>query len=332
MIVREIYPYEWQIFNQIVNHPLQSWQWGEFRQKTGLKVKRLGVFEKDKLKLALQLTIHPLPKTDYALGYAPKCLLPNQALLNALKSLAQEEKLIFIKFEPQSISGQKIFLENNCLPGRPLFTKYTFQIDLKKGEEELLRAMKAKTRYNIKIAQKNQVKVKEDNSPSAFKEYLKLTFETTKRQKFYAHDQNYHQLMWQTLYPAGIAHLLTAQYQKEILVAWILFNFHQTLYYPYGASSRKHKNVMASTLMMWEAIKFGQKLGCHTFDLWGSLGPNPNPKDPWFGFHRFKAGFAPKLIEFIGTYDLVIKPFLYKLYNFADNLRWKFLKLKTFFF
>jgi peptidoglycan pentaglycine glycine transferase (the first glycine) len=84
---------------------------------------------------------------------------------------------------------------------------------------------------------------------------------------------------------------------------------------------------MASNLLMWEAIRLGKKLGASKFDMWGSLGPNYN--DPWSGFTRFKEGYATKFTEFIGSYDLVINPLLYKIYNFIYSLREVYLKYKT---
>ncbi|MBP9819450.1 peptidoglycan bridge formation glycyltransferase FemA/FemB family protein, partial [Candidatus Woesebacteria bacterium] len=99
-------------------------------------------------------------------------------------------------------------------------------------------------------------------------------------------------------------------------------------YYPYGASRSLHRDVMASNLLMWEMIKFGKAQGCTTFDMWGSLGPEPNEKDPWFGFHRFKKGYGGDLMEFLGTYDLVVDPPLYKIFNIGENLRWKWLKFR----
>ena len=81
----------------------------------------------------------------------------------------------------------------------PLFTKYTFVLDLTKSEEELLKNMSQKTRYNIRVAERKGVKVSEDNSDRTFEEYLKLTRETTSRQNFYAHSEKYHRLMWETL-------------------------------------------------------------------------------------------------------------------------------------
>jgi len=101
------------------------------------------------------------------------------------------------------------------------------------------------------------------------------------------------------------------------------------LYYPYGASRSAHRDVMASNLMMWEMIRFGKAQGCRMFDMWGSLGPEPDPNDPWFGFHRFKKGYGGDLVEFLGTYDLVLNEPLYKVFRVAENVRWKLLKLKA---
>ena len=340
MLIREVRPEEKQIFNQVVTHPLQAWEWGEFREKTGVSVVRLGRFNGNQLINGWQITFHKIPKLAYTIGYLPKCNLPDEQVLAALKSLGQKHQTLFIKMEPNvgtaapTQSAHKhikdFLLEHNCVYGRPLFTKYTFQINLEKSEEKLLANMKQKTRYNIGLAHRKGVQVSEDNSEQAFQTYLDLTFkETTKRQHFYAHDRDYHTKMWEALRSAGIAHLLKATWQDKILVAWILFTFNDTLYYPYGASSSQHREVMASNLMMWEAIRFGQHLGLKTFDLWGSLGPDPDPKDPWYGFHNFKEGYGPKLIEFVGTFDYVLDSPKYKLYRIMENLRWKWLKLKA---
>jgi len=80
--------------------------------------------------------------------------------------------------------------------------------------------------------------------------------------------------------------------------------------------------------MLWEIAKWGKKNGYTSFDLWGAIGPEPDPNDPWYGFHRFKQGFNPTLVEFVGSYDLVIHPLLYQCYKIADTIRWFLLKRK----
>jgi lipid II:glycine glycyltransferase (peptidoglycan interpeptide bridge formation enzyme) len=308
-------------------HPLQSIEWGKFREKTGVKVIRIN---------DLQLTIHPIPHTKYTIGYLPRGPLPTQEMVKELRQIGKKENCILIQLEPSIIDTEKSKIEFKKLglvsAAHPLLTKYTFVLDLTKSEEELLKNMHPKTRYNIRIAEKKGVKILEDNSDKAFEAYLKLTKETTTRQKFYAHGENYHRLMWETLKtqnPDGLsAHLLEAHYENEILVAWILFVLNDTLYYPYGASSNNHREVMASNLMMWEAIKFGKRLGLKKFDMWGAMGPNPDIKDPRYGFHRFKEGYGGKLIEFVESYDLVIDQKMYFAYQILDKIRWTILRIK----
>jgi lipid II:glycine glycyltransferase (peptidoglycan interpeptide bridge formation enzyme) len=342
MLIREIREEESNLYNQVVTHPLQSWQWGEFRKKTGLDVVRLGQFDNGQIVNGLQVTFHQVPKLPLTIGYIPKSTFPDRQMLTALSDLAKIRKTIFYKLEPNIYEpatnsnlptltkGRKMLTSTDCVIGKPFFSKYSFILDLAQSEEDILIKMKPKTRYNIRLAIKKGVVVTEDNSEAAFEEYLRLTFEeTTKRQGFYAHTKEYHKKMWQTLLPSGMAHLFKAVYEGKTLVTWILFNFNGNLYYPYGASSSENKEVMASNLMMWEAIRFGKKTNCQSFDMWGSLGPNPNPNDPWIGFHKFKEGYGSTLMEFIGTYDYVVDQPKYQVYQLVDKWRWKWLRLRT---
>lgn len=341
MIIQQVEKSQKTQFNDFVTHPLQSWEWGEFRQKAGIKVIRLGAWGKNQLIWAYQLTIHQIPFFKYTIGYLPKGTTPTKEMIKSLEEVGRQNNCIFIKLEPNIVQSSQSEVQNSLIPSyKPLFTKYTFLIDLTKSEEELLKNMHPKTRYNIKVAQKHSVRVQEENTAEAFEAYLSLTHETTKRQGFYAHDDKYHRLMWQTLHPSApigsdpannskIAHLLTARYKGEILVAWILFLFKDVLYYPYGASSDNYKDVMASNLMMWETICWGKKKGARIFDLWGTPGANPSSTDPYYGFHRFKMGYAPKLVEFVGSFDLVLKPIHYALFKYSDKLRWQLLKFKA---
>lgn len=321
-------------FNARALHPLQAWEWGEFRKDTGVKVERYGVIDENgKVAEPIQVTIHRIPKTPWTVGYMPKGYFPTQAQVEILREIGKRHNSIFIKVEPKVLaseikdSDRKLLKASGFVSGRPLFTKYNFVLDIDKPEEELLSNMKSKTRYNLRLAERKGVRVEIDNSTETFEEYLKLTKETTERQGFYAHTEKYHRQMWNCLRTSGIAHLVRAVYQGKILTTWVLFTFNNTLYYPYGASSREHREVMASNLVMWEAIRFGKDQGCKQFDLWGALGPDPDEKDPWYGFHRFKEGYGAEHIEFMGTYDLVIQPLLYWPYRAAESIRWAILRM-----
>lgn len=298
-----------------MTHPLQTKEWAEFRKEWGNEIieTKYG-----------NLTAHKIPLTSYKIGIFEKGPKPTAKMLSDLKSVGLKNKLVFIKLEPSSVKtseGQAILLKSNGLVrGKTLFTPTTFWIDLTPPEEEIMKSFSSKTRYNIRLAQKHDVKVQIDNSDKAFKKYWELTEETNKRQGFYSHTKRYHELMWKYL-KGKIANLLTATYDNEIISTWILFNHDGFLYYPYGASTDKHKEVMANNLMMWEAIKFGKKMGLKTFDLWG--------REEGKGFTKFKEGYNPRVVEFIGSWDLIINKPIYYIYRFAEKLRWFLLRLKS---
>ncbi len=339
MIFRRPRVDEQVLYDLHTSHPLQSFAWGEFREKTGVRVRRLIGFDGSDAVSSLQITFHPVPKLPFTVGYLPKGPWPDEIQLDALRELGQEERAIFIKLEPNvsnppygkaDIDGlRETLLREGCREGRALFTPYTFTLDLTQSDDELMAKMKKKTRYNIGLAKRSGVVIAEQSNSEGFEAYLKLLDLTTKRQGFYSHDEKYHRNMWKVMSEAGIAKILTATYEEKVIAAWILFIHNHTLYYPYGASSREHKQVMAPNLLMWEAIQFGKRNGCRSFDLWGALGPDADPNDPWFGFHRFKAGYGGVLTEFVGSYDLVLEHQLYPWYRLADYWRWKWLRFRS---
>jgi len=327
-------------FNKASTHPLQSWEWGEFRKASGNEIVRFPFG---------QMTLHPIPLTKFKVGAFIKGPIPTPKILKELRDFGKKNNLIFIKLEPNFAKASlgttqfdsliKLLKSNGAVRGKTLFTPTSFWIDLTKNEDELLKSFSSKTRYNIRLAERRGVKVAEDNSDKAFEEYIKLTKETVERQGFYAHTEKYHRLMWQYLNKEmkkqgneePIAKLLTAKYNppshkasegqgREIITTWILFAWKDFLYYPYGASSDKNKNVMANNLMMWEAIRLGKKLGLKTFDLWG--------REPGKGFTRFKEGYNPQVVEFLGTWDLPTN-LLYWPYRMAEFLRWTALRIKS---
>jgi lipid II:glycine glycyltransferase (peptidoglycan interpeptide bridge formation enzyme) len=338
MLIRPLRFDEQTIYNQAVHHPLQSWEWGEFRTKTGLKIERIGFFDNGKLLKALQVTFHPIPVFGKNAGYVPKGDLPDDDQLAALQQLGKQNNALFIKLEPnvnQPVDSPsahdsiEAYLEkNDAKPGRPLFTKYTYILDLSKTEEELFANLSSKTRYNVNVAAKKGVTITENSSAEGMENYLKVLEQTTERQGFYAHGPEYFRTMWEVLGKSGMIRIFHAVYEGKILVAWIMFMFNGVLYYPYGASVREHRDVMASNLMMWEMIRFGKNNGCTSFDMWGSLGPNPDEKHPWYGFHRFKKGYGGVLNQSIGTYDLILDHAQYPIFKVVEDWRWKWLRLR----
>lgn len=328
-MIREATKKDIDSVNRVATHPLQSWEWGEFRKLTNVEVSRYLETNKNTINNVFQVTWHKIPFFDKYIGYCPKSVVPSKEVIDFLTIEGKKRGAIMIKFEPNArgIGEMEHFKKDlRFVPGKPLFTKYSFVLDINKSEEELLKGMHQKTRYNIRLAEKRGVLIVEDNSLEAFEEYWKLTEETTKRQGFYSHTKSYHQKMFNVMTKSGKGHLLKAVYKDEVITTWMIFILNNKIYYPYGASSTKHREVMANNLMMWEVIKLGKKNKCTSLDMWGSMGPEPDANDPWYGFHKFKQGYGGELVEFLGTYDLVISSIGYKFYVGAEKIRWAMLR------
>lgn len=311
-------------FNKMSIHPLQSWEWGQARKEMGIEVLRI-----TDNKNIYQITFHKIPYTKYIIGYMPRSVVPSRQVLKYLYEYGKNHSVVFIKMEPYQIktdnslglSDNDIETEYSIRPSpHPLFPNWSISLDMQPSEEDLLKNMKPKTRYNIKLAQKKGVKVKEESNDTGFATFSKLYFETCRRQKYHGHTPDYHKIIWNNL-KDSIAHILIAYYENTPLAVYELFYFNKKFYYPYGGTSIQHRNVMAANLLMWEAIRLGKKLGADTFDMWGTLPPNYPDKHPWAGFTKFKEGYGGSFKEYIGSYDLIINPAQYSLYNVLHKAR-----------
>jgi len=326
------YKKEW---NQVVNHPLQSWEWGEVKQKTGNKIIRLAILDSHKkIKQGYLFTLHKLPFNFTLANYTKGTWLNNELLLY-LKKYLRKQNCIFLKLEPE------VWLEQAgqyCIPlfkkhwqdqgiefslsNSAVFARHTFILDLTLSEERLLSLMRPKTRYNIRLARKRGVQVKNMSEHSqGFKIFYSLYQNTIQRQNYLGHNRIYHQEVWKRMHKNGLAKIYVAYYQGEPLVAYQLFYFKNVVYYLYGGSSTEYKEVMASNLLMWEVIRKAKQEGYTQFDFWGALEKDYNSKHSWAGFHRFKQGYGGIHKNYLPTIDVIFKPLEYKGFSLAWPIR-----------
>lgn len=341
MITRILYNEEKNQYNALVKHPIQTWEWGDFLISQGHKVYRLGIFDNNQMVGAYTLNFHKVPHTTYSIGVFQRGPQVDAEMLANIAKIARDENAIFIKFEPEVIQktfnieglatdhGVNMTFPNMVVSPKVAFFPHTYLVDLTQSEDDLLANLHSKTRYNIKLANRHNVQIVDGTSDQGFEIYLKLLVDTTHRQGFYLHTEKYHRDLWRILKNTGLVKIMLAQYNGQTLAAYMLFILKDRLFYPYGASIDEHREVMAPTLLMWETVKLGKRLGCKNFDMWGSLGPDAKENQWGYGFHRFKQGFGGQLVQFVGSYDYVTNHQLYQLYNLVDKYRWQFLHLKA---
>ena len=312
-------------------HIVQSPIWEKFKASFGTETVRVGEVFYSK---------HKIPFTNYYYAYCPK-VDPFVVDFVAVHASLKENNCVAINFDvpnvladsARSAEAQKVFEKNGCAKSpKSTFTPHNLLLDLTISEEELLQKMHSKHRYNIRYAQKNGVEVREGTTSQDFDVFYELALGTANRQGFYIHPKSYYEKIWEILGAEKFAKILTAYYQEKPLASWMFFVYDKVFYYPYGGSSEESKNLFASNLVGWEGIKLGKSLGCETFDMWGACADPDDSSDPEWGFTNFKMKFGAKYVGYIPSYDLILNPVLYKMFNLSNNLRWKILKLRKRFF
>ncbi len=311
-------------FNIVVHHPMQLWEWGELRKSEGTTVVRVVGFEGKEIKEALQFTLHPLPIVGYSVGYAPRGSKPSKELLDFLFDWGKQHKISHITFEPniqkKNAEGLLQIRSNLVWSGHTMFTPWQFLLDLTKDEEMLLKNMKSKTRYNVHLAERKGVKIREAKTKQDVEIFIQMYLDTCTRQSYHGRDATFLRTVWKYL-GGKYAFILIAYKGNEALASYMLFLHNGVLYYPYGGSSKKGRKIMPANLLMWRTIQFGKQHDARMFDMWGALGSEYNLNDPWIGFTRFKEGYGGTRVEFVHSFDLVMNPRIRLLYEFLYQSR-----------
>ncbi len=307
-------------------HLLQSWQWGEFKSRYGWSARRFlwedggsGLQPRCAAAQILKRTLGP-----FSILYVPKgpCLDWADAdlvarVLSDLESLARRERAIFIKIDPDILLDSHLpTLPHAWFPSSSQIQfKNTVHLDLTKSEDELLAAMKQKTRYNIRLAERKGVIVRAPSPADAPLDLLyRLYAETSVRDGFVIRHADYYREAWGGFIQSGRAQPFIAEVEGQPVAAIIVFHFAQRALYMVGMSRDAHRDKMPNHLLQWTAIKWAKAHGCAVYDFWGA--PDVfDDSDPMYGVWKFKEGFNGALIRTLGALDYAPSPLLYRLYT-----------------
>jgi peptidoglycan pentaglycine glycine transferase (the first glycine) len=312
------------------HHVLQSYEWGQFKAKYGWTPLRLLFEEDSSVRAAASVLRRNFPHLPLCVMYVPKGPALDygddellKRVLATLEGVARRYHAIFIKIDPDvcledpgPLVAQVITTLKSHewrLSSEQIQFRNTILIDLTQEKDELLKAMKSKTRYNVRLAGRRGVTVRLGelaDLPLFYEMYV----ETSSRDEFIIRPFAYYRHAWQAFIEANLAQLFIAEYEGQPLAGLILFRFGKKVWYMYGASHDLHRNLMPNHLLQWEAMRWAKAQGCTVYDLWGA--PDvPDESDPLWGVYRFKEGLGGQFVRHIGAYDYPISRFLYQLYT-----------------
>ncbi len=343
---------------------LQSWEWGEFQKSIGREVYRIGFEENNEIIVIALLIKYNLPFGKSYL-YCPRGPVINESrikylayqqagqesrildfVFDEIKKIAKEEKSLFLRIDPpieqNSESGTvnqeyiNLFRKSNF----EIQPKNTLILDLEKSEEDLLKEMKQKTRYNIRLAKRKEVRIRKYEPVNTnqklfrkkFEVFWSLVEETSRRDKFTSHDKNYYWKMIESLsfhseYIKQVqnnsqnlrAILYFAEHNNKIIAANLVLFFGDIVIYLHGASSSEYRNLMAPYLLQWQQIIDAKEAGCKKYDFWG-ITVNREKKS-WQGITKFKKGFGGNEKRYIGAYELIFSNIGYAIYKSIRKIK-----------
>ncbi len=216
----------------------------------------------------------------------------------------------------------------------------TVVVDVTQTEAELLKAMKPKTRYNIRLAQKKGVSIAAGVSLDAFYDLYKIT---SKRNGIAIHSKEYYAAVLKALSEGDgcEVQLYGAYFENELIAAGMVSYYRgvaegteareKEACYLYGATSNEHRNLMPMYLLQWHAMREAQKAACTHYDLFGI--PLNEGAGSMQGLYRFKVGFGGCVQLRGGGFACVSAgkhaQLTYALFGLAERAYTRMLKLRA---
>lgn len=294
------------------NQFLQCWQWGEFQAKAAGKVIRLGVVDNEKL-----VAVATLVKKKLFMGksyfYCPRGPAGiSNFLFGEIEKTAKREGAIFLRFEPPDelrVAAGCGLRVNKTIDVQP---SKTLILNLTKSEDELLKQMHQKTRYNIRLAEKKDIKIVEAGADK-FEKFWRLLAATRDRGGFSLHSRGYYQAMLNQ--DSSFVKMFLAEHQGKVLAGNLMVFFGDTATYLHGGSSDESRELMAPYALQWQVIKLAKGAGYKYYDFHGI------DENKWPGVTRFKRGFGGQAVTYPGTFDLIFDPGWYNIYKMVRKIR-----------
>ncbi len=296
--------------------PLQMSAWAEAKAATGWTATRV-LADAGSGPIGGQLLMRRLGPGPWALGYLPRGPVASSfdaaslaAFTAALRDVARSRRLTHVTADPglEGDAHAAIMLAAGWRPTAALQLASTQVIDLSRTETELWSDVYKSSRRYINGARKRGCLVQE-GSEADLPVFYDILVETAVRSGFIPRAFEAYRDVYRAFARRGLAHLLigylpdgTAVSSKLILVSGGRAS------QLYGGLTDAGGEARAGHFFEWEAIIRCRAAGAQVFDMWGrSTG----------GIAHFKQGFGGRVVEFGGTFDLIVNPAVHALYRRA---------------
>jgi len=324
-----------QIWESFVSNPryntsfFHSWSWGDFEKSLGKNVSRVGFYLNDELVAAAQLVEVKAKRGNFLhIRNGPVMDWDNKKLVREitaeLKIIAKSKNCDFIRLSPQikfSNENEKLLKENGFVKNQmhDVDAEITWVLDLTQSLDDILKNMRKNTRYYIRKAEKDGVKVTVSTDVSDLEKFYKVYENTVERQKWNAYDFEYLKKEFEVFENNDQIKIYLADYQGRVIAASLFIYYRGEVFYHHSGSLTEFRNIPASYLIQWQAIKDAKAAGNTKYNFFG-IARDDNPNHPWAGLTFFKKGFGGFEQRWVHGHDLPLRPkywitFLYEYFE-----------------
>jgi lipid II:glycine glycyltransferase (peptidoglycan interpeptide bridge formation enzyme) len=285
--------------------------------------------------MADNLAITILQKNVLILGklwYIPKgpevkLMRQLDALLPELKLFADQHGVFAVKIEPELLKTNETLADLLKLglvrvsPIQPNFS--TILLDISDNLDTVMAHLNQKGRHAIKRAKRDGVTVKLVDTSDENCEKMYHLLAQTAAGSFRIRDYHYYKAFWQRFNSAGLGQLFFAYVDDQLIAGAYAVTFGKKGTYKDGASVRQRSVYGASHLLQWNVIRWAKSREATIHDLCGAPPSDQinNPDHPHHGIGQFKTSFNKEVTDYVGAYDIIIKPTQYKLWaNFGERI------------
>lgn len=241
-------------------------------------------------------------------------------LLPALNIFAKNNGAFIVKLESEIIKTEdnvKGIKKLGLFVTKGVQVPNTIILDISPTIEKIVSSFSPKTRYNIRAAQKTDISTQivpiNDKNCDIFYDMLNGVI----RGRAAIRSREYLRMFWQLHDKAGTGVFMFAMSGNQVVATDFLIILGEKGTRKDAASIRDSSIRGASALLEVEAIKYMKEKGVTIYDFCGSP-PSNSIKDethPYYGFGKFKVGFSTEVTDYIGCFDMVVKPFAYKIWQ-----------------
>ncbi len=232
-----------------------------------------------------------------------------------LKTEANNTRAVYIIIEPESDFIAQMLIGHGFRHQQyAIQPSQTVVVDLMQPLSEIETRLHHKFRYNIRVARRDGIIVRESTDIEPF---LELTRKTTERDNFQAHPDEYYRKI-SAFFEGNISMPLRIYYaycDTIPVAAAVMLEYDGRGTYLYGASDHAYRKHMAPQLLHWEIMSDLKGRGLQTYDLWG-IDMHKYP-----GVSRFKLQFGGRHIEYPGAFVLPVRELLFYAYTFLRKIK-----------